>query len=108
VAAEKTGPARWQNWAGNQSCVAREFATPASGDDVSYLVQLLPKYERFREIRNGIDPAAGLPECLLAGSVRLKVTGIRVRCADAAPLGGAFRGSSEEPHRRQERAFAGR
>jgi FAD/FMN-containing dehydrogenase len=29
----------WQNWAGKQSCVAREFAEPASEEKVSELVR---------------------------------------------------------------------
>jgi FAD/FMN-containing dehydrogenase len=65
MAAEKRGATPWQNWAGNQSCVAQEFATPSSEDEVSELVRSAA--ERALSVRVAAGGHSVTPVCLSDG-----------------------------------------
>jgi FAD/FMN-containing dehydrogenase len=65
MAAEKRGATPWQNWAGNQSCMAQEFATPTSEDEVSDLVRSAA--DRQLSVRVAAGGHSFTPVCLSDG-----------------------------------------
>jgi FAD/FMN-containing dehydrogenase len=55
----------WQNWAGNQTCIASEFGTPASEDEVSALVRSAA--DRQLSVRVAAGGHSFTPVCLTDG-----------------------------------------